>query len=301
MTVCTASLFYWFYGPDDFGPAVIAASDRMLTDVGLGVEYEGSHRKAAFFGPHHMVLVSGDLSFCSLALQALNEHYAGSPPESTAQLAIALGDIIGRLNGDRAARKYLNPLGLSPSVIKANPKGLAGFGLPDALIEQLAGQMQTEKAGIDAIVIGHDARIANIYHVDGEGIFSSHIDIGFLSIGTGAVHASSHFMQLPYKHQVGYHTALRSTFFAKKAAEAAPGVGQATDIFLCTADAITLVSVEDMRILESGYKRYRRSVEKFLVRLTERLGRKHQGADVPSDAGSSERRADARNSAGPDV
>jgi hypothetical protein len=34
MTVCTASVFFWTYdiATKDFGPAIVTASDRMLTD-----------------------------------------------------------------------------------------------------------------------------------------------------------------------------------------------------------------------------------------------------------------------------
>ncbi|MDO6415213.1 hypothetical protein Q4F19_12545 [Sphingomonas sp. BIUV-7] len=126
MTVCTASTFYWFYGDNDAAVAIVTASDRMLTDNGLGIEYESSHSKIAHFGPHHMIMVSGDLSVNSLILQALREAFPEAPP-STALLAIGLGNVICAVMADRAARKYLRPLGITNELIQQTQGGLSGL------------------------------------------------------------------------------------------------------------------------------------------------------------------------------
>src|SRR5262247_3852727 len=65
MTVCTTSMFVWRYGPEDLGTALVAASDKMLTDEGLGIEYQGSRGKWAAFGRRLLGLVAGEMAIHS--------------------------------------------------------------------------------------------------------------------------------------------------------------------------------------------------------------------------------------------
>jgi hypothetical protein len=94
MTVCTASLFAWIYNKDinDFGLAIIAASDRKLTDTGLGIGYQGSKWKgAAFPAIKQLALISGDIVIHSAVLRELEKKIKGLTP-ATLETAIWLGN-----------------------------------------------------------------------------------------------------------------------------------------------------------------------------------------------------------------
>ncbi|MDO6415214.1 hypothetical protein Q4F19_12550 [Sphingomonas sp. BIUV-7] len=115
---------------------------------------------------------------------------------------------------------------------------------------------------------------------DGGGIVTSHVDIGFVSIGTGGIHSSAYFMQLPFNHQVGYHHALRTTFFAKKRAEVSPGVGVQTDMFLITGNGVSAIQAADLSLMEQGYLQHRKQSDRWLDRLTRKLATRGQEADA---------------------
>src|SRR5687767_1369179 len=111
MTVCVASLFNWLYSADEFGTAIMVASDRMWTDPGLGIEYEGSRSKVASFGERHVAFVAGDLSFASMVIAAVQSNLGGGSPESTQSLATALAEGVAHFGFERAAKRLLYPLG----------------------------------------------------------------------------------------------------------------------------------------------------------------------------------------------
>jgi hypothetical protein len=70
----------WTYdiATKDFGPAIVTASDRMLTDIDLGIEYQGSRYKGTVLGKQHMILVSGDVTIHSAMLLQLAPALAAS-------------------------------------------------------------------------------------------------------------------------------------------------------------------------------------------------------------------------------
>src|SRR5262245_16266202 len=77
MTVCVASNFRWAYPADEtfpegrIGPAIIADSDRMLTDEGLGIQYEGTLMKRVRFTDTIWGMVSGAVPAHSAVIRRL--------------------------------------------------------------------------------------------------------------------------------------------------------------------------------------------------------------------------------------
>jgi hypothetical protein len=241
MTVCTASIFAWNYDlkkeGGDWGFAIAAAADRMLTDVGLGIEYEGSRWKGVGLGNKQVVLVAGDMAVHSEILRRLNQDLQTNPLESTHDTAERVAKLFREYRAEEAARQYLAPLSLD------NVTFVEGQKLMDtALVRELAREMQNYSLQTEAIVLGVDRKdVASLYRVDQNGIVSNHSDTGFVSIGEGGIHSSAYFMLTPYTHTSGYYQALYHTFKAKKRAEVAPGVGAHTDMFLINAiNAVTV-------------------------------------------------------------
>jgi len=113
MTVCTASIFAWNYDlkkeGGDWGFAIAAAADRMLTDVGLGIEYEGSRWKGVGLGNKQVVLVAGDMAVHSEILRRLNQDLQTNPLESTHDTAERVAKLFREYRAEEAARQYLAP------------------------------------------------------------------------------------------------------------------------------------------------------------------------------------------------
>jgi len=123
-----------------------------------------------------------------------------------------------------------------------------------AIIIELANQLQGHKIDVEAMVVGCDGqKDANLYRIDHHGLITCHSDIGFMSIGSGGIHSSAHFMTTSFTHATTYYRALYHTFVAKKKAEVDPYVGIRTDMFLLNRDGVSQVPAEIIEALEAIY------------------------------------------------
>jgi hypothetical protein len=258
MTVCTASMFYWMYGDNDIGPAIVTASDRMLTDIGLGIEYQGSRYKGATVTKKHMVLVSGDVTVHSAMILEIAPIVQDNSLLSTLDIAELCSKFMRTHRMKDAARTYLAPLNLDEESFIDRQRTME----PQLVIE-LTNQLQGHKIEVEALVIGCDDKLAHMYRVDQAGIVSCHDDIGFVSIGNGGVHSSAQFMLDSYVHNYNYCRALYLTFSAKKRAEVAPGVGDFTDMFFINRNGVTQVPLTVINVLNRIYKENQKRIKKF--------------------------------------
>jgi hypothetical protein len=181
MTVCTASEFVWSYDHEkqDFGLAIVAASDRMLTDDGLGIEYEGSRGKWAAFGGKQVVFVAGDMVIHSEIVRRLNVELTTTPLGNTVDTAERVATLLREYRSEEASRKYLSPLKMDSESFLARQRTL-----DSGLVKSLAELMLNYEIDVEAIVLGCDGeRDASLYRVDNYGVVTNHGDIGFVSIG----------------------------------------------------------------------------------------------------------------------
>jgi hypothetical protein len=228
--------------------------------------------KALNLDPHHMIFVAGDITFNSLALSRLVRWAADRTELTTLQIAEAYGGIVSACGFERAVKRNLEPLGITMARIQSSDFKWQDAGLSDAVLSQVLDQLQAERVDSEAMVVGCDARQAHLYRVDGKGIVTQHDDVGFLSIGSGGIHASGYYMQAPYNHVIGYHRAMLLTYFGKKRAEVAPGVGTQTDMILINGLGSAEISKREQDALAKAYRhsqraadRLRPSLEKIVV------------------------------------
>jgi hypothetical protein len=202
MTVCTASMFFWLYDKDtnNFGSAIIAASDRKLSDTGLGIGYQGSRWKGAMFPSiKQLVLVSGDIVIHSAILRELEKTIKGLTPTSL-ETAEMVGELIRNYKMVEATRLFLSPLNLNQAAFLAQQRTMES-----RLVSDLANYLINHKIDAEALVAGCDGeKEASLYRVDNNGLVTCHSDIGFVSIGSGGIHSSAYFMTLPYSHVTMY-------------------------------------------------------------------------------------------------
>lgn len=241
----------------------------MLSDSGLGIEYENSRLKALNVDDHHMIFVAGDLTFNSYALSRFVDWSATSTELSTLDIAEAYGRIVSACAFERAVKRVLEPIGIPLDRVQSNGFRWQDTGLGDAILGQILDQLQSERVDCEAMVVGNDGNRSHLYRIDGKGVVTQHDDVGFLSIGSGGIHASGYYMQAPYNHVVGYHDALILTYFGKKRAEVAPGVGTQTDMWLITGHAATQVSDFELKALKKAYDRSQQMQERLRPKLRE--------------------------------
>jgi hypothetical protein len=103
--------------------------------------------------------------------------------------------------------------------------------LSSDLVDKLATEvLNFEMSEIEGIVTGIDPTGAHIYVVSNRGV-GCRDSVGFAAIGAGYWHANSQFMFAGHARSKPIPQTLLLTYAAKKRAEVAPGVGEATDMF----------------------------------------------------------------------
>ena len=279
MTVCVAGLFQWNYGTNevpDWGRAGILLSDRMLTAG--DVQYEPNQRKWADIGSNACLAIAGDVSLHSQAIKDTYSQLRGDPQPHPYDVALIYGRAIQAIKRRVSEDLYLAPLGLNTDTLIAQTCEISE-GLTNALMERLHGH---EGAEVEAPVVGSSQVLgssqshAQIYSVDTKGTVSCMDDIGFAAIGIGSGHAKSLLMQAGYTNIGRLAPAVSLLYGAKRAAEAAPGVGRATDIQVIMRHGRFPLWPDFQRRLEDLYNEYRSGIERLawdsIMKLNDYLG-----------------------------
>jgi hypothetical protein len=250
VTICIAALC-------QDGSTVIGISDRMMT-VGEDIEYERALTKASPIAPHIVVMYSGDARihsdlYCSVRRE-MHEDVARSV-WGVKDVAEAYARQYAAERAKRAERDILKPLGLHSASFIASQKFMAR-----RLVRDLAEKMRSYKhLDLMEIICGVNKSTGegHVYTVD-NGEIQCEDDAGFAAAGTGQWHATSRMLLNRHTRGAGLAETLFRTYSAKKRAEAAPGVGVETDMFILTADGLTIYHDGDYRIrrLEAIYQGY---------------------------------------------
>src|SRR5262249_26288810 len=141
--------------------AIVAASDRLLIDEGLGIKYEKHRWKAAVVSTHHIVMVSGAITVHSDVLKDLYKFISDNQGINTRQIAEKWSEILRRYTRAEAVSLYLSPLNMDENTFVTQNKLL-----DSSLAIELAQQMQDHKVDAETIVLGCDDNSASLYSVD---------------------------------------------------------------------------------------------------------------------------------------
>jgi hypothetical protein len=170
--------------------------------------------------------------------------------------------------------------------------------LGSALTSELALKLQTfDVPGIDVIVAGVDNGGAQIYVIN-DGNFSCYNAIGFAAVGSGAGHAESQFMLARHAWNSPLPDTLLLTYFAKKRAEVAPGVGIATDLLMIQPNGSISGLNEDLESkLEaehlSAVRREQKGMRSTVAEMKRYVDELRSAATEPDEVSGDHRQKDA--------
>ncbi len=277
MTICIAAIYRHIYGIDeitkkvtDAGPAIITASDRMLTVENLGIEYEPFAYKYCHVAKRIMILIADNVTVHSqLLLQCQPEIFPRTDSIAVVEVAELYARSLREFKAKQAEQFALSLYGLTTEAFIEKQKIMH-----ESIVMQLANQMQEEESRIkaEALVCGVDEdKTAHIFYVDNHGLVHCYDDVGFATIGMGNNHANHQFMRHGYANTFGYYQALMLTYSAKKEAEIAPSVGKATDMRQITRDGAWNVLDLTMKSLDKCYSEYDRARTRMEARTLEKL------------------------------
>jgi hypothetical protein len=241
---------------------IFGISDRMLTSG--DVQFEPTAGSKLFGMTNSLfAMTAGDAGLQANILSAVNvevqERITREPTNwwlirDVADLYIKHYNIIRK---KRAEDAILGPLYLNSGSFVTNQ---------NALNAELVGNISKELLNfsmprVSAIIAGLDPTGTQIYLVDmGEtnAMEAACLNaVGFVAIGSGGRHASSQFMFARHAWNAPFADTLFLSYYAKRKAEVAPGVGQGTDMVVIGPGLGTLTVVDDrtIRKLETEYQK----------------------------------------------
>jgi hypothetical protein len=228
MTVCVAAMG---------GNALLGASDRMLT-VGEIVEVESPESKSQQIAPKIVAMQAGDTAFQREILLALKKRI----PDGE-RTVLEMAELYRSCYNDavqvRAAQEVLVPVGMTWAMFLENQHSLHADFLSD-LTSQLR---RYEPPGAETLIVGHDETGYHIYQLVGRRL-DCRDAVGFAAVGIGAWHSLSQFMQWGHGTSATFTDTAYLTYAAKRRGQIAPGVGQATDMFMIGASPIALTKFQ---------------------------------------------------------
>lgn len=248
MTVCIAAICQ--------PGMVLGASDRMLTAG--DIQFEPDREKIFALTTSIVAMTAGDASLQDELMAKLKgeiERRIETEKRwlTVQEVAELYGQYFAEVKSKKAETAILSPLGLRTSSFLAQQSGM----LP-SLVEKLATEMiNFEIPTVSTIFAGIDLRGAHIYVVDDAEV-TCRDSVGFAAIGAGEWHASSQMMFAGHSIIKWFPDTVLSVYAAKKRAEVAPGVGEATDMFIVhELGGFNRFLAHEIQGLESIYKELR--------------------------------------------
>lgn len=289
VTVCVAAVCE--------GNIILGASDRMLTAA--DIQFEPEQSKIITVTNSIAVMVSGDSAVQAEILQALHTEigaWIAAHPKTWVPV-YEVADLYRRGRNQvrfrQAEGAILAPLGLDGATFLTKQREM-----DPQLVRQLATELiNADHPAVSAIIAGVDTTGAHIFVVEGPKV-SCRDTVGFASIGIGNWHADSQFMFAGHTRAKPFPETMLLAYSAKKRAEVAPGVGEATDMFTMgpllgsyvTINPDVLVRLEEIyqKSLNAEEKAARRavtSVTKYVEEIIAASTAKTQTAGAPGDGG----------------
>ena len=281
MTVCVAAICQ-----SESGPLVIGAADRMITaGVGVGdIEYEPRQRKIYRLTNAIAAMASGDMalqhSLMSELGPVIGERIATDPTRwwTVREVAELYSRHYLEERNRVVERKILAPVGLDWASFRSRESSLPRYLVDDALGRIRDYKMPT----ISTLFMGLDPTGPHIFGAYGPNIVSHDVS-GFGAIGNGDWHAQSQFMFAKHTASDSLPRTLLLTYFAKKRAEVAPGVGSGTDMIWfgpslgtyaepdeSDIEGLERIYQEALRDEERSTAKAQRSIEAYVKEITAR-------------------------------
>lgn len=273
VTVCVAAICE--------SDRVICASDRMFTAG--DIQFEPPQTKHVYLTKSITVMLAGDATFATeimLKVQGVVQKRVEDDPAKwwTLQEVVDLyRKFFNECRNRRAEQRILSPLGLDINSFATMQSVMAAH-----LVTQIATELISfEPPEIELIFAGNDPSGVHIYVADG-GNITCRDTAGFAAIGAGYWHANSQFMFARHARSKSLPETLLLTFFAKKRAEVAPGVGKFTDMFSIgpelgsfiligshVLEKLTKVYESEQKSYDKATEKAKKSIETYVKELTD--------------------------------
>lgn len=237
------------------GTAVVVASDRMITGRYPPIEFEHNVSKVEELGPSCVAVTAGDaLAHIELFRKVKQVLYQLQAPP--------ISDIVENVKQAfqterrrRAQDVVLGPRGIT--MVQFYQEYIRFW--PTEVALGVDRDITRNDYGLEIIVAGVDFGGAHLYGVDDPGILNCYDSLGFHAIGSGMSHALVSLIASRAIPTTPLRDVVYDVYAAKRAAETAPGVGEATDLIVIRVGPkegpkIERLSIADMTVLKQAYE-----------------------------------------------
>ena len=268
MTVCIGAISYW--APAEGRPAsnaIVIASDRMITTGGF-IQSEHDVGKIKFITSRICVMIAGDTSGATTLTERLITKFGLTSSSSVEEVALEAKTIYEELRRDTIDTVIFHPRGITMSQFY---QGGLQSKLQPSLVGGIDDEVMSYDYGIALIIAGCDKTGAHLYMIGNPGTISNHQDTGYTSIGSGEIHAIQSLIGFRHSYFHSLFETIYAVYASKKRAEAAPGVGPATDMFIIppiTEAEAAYLTAKQIEKLDGIYKQFNQPVS---AEINERL------------------------------
>jgi hypothetical protein len=224
MTVCVAAIC-------EQGKSIVVAADRMVTGgPPMNIEFEHDRSKISRLTETCVALNAGDALLAHEILRTIEGLL--QPQLDVDSLGNALVDSYRSARQGRI-EETLRAVGLTFASFLAD--GLKQLG---PIFPNMVQQIQAMNANTELLLAGFTTKgEARIGFIHNPGALRWYDPMGFHAIGSGAMHAVLSLISSGHSASLSLERAAFQVYAAKRSAEAAPGVGRATDLLILNAKA----------------------------------------------------------------
>ena len=277
VTVCVGALCCNAAGKKS--KAVVVASDRMVTVAGM-TEFEPETPKVIRLTERMVALSAGDALKGAAVIQATRSALPADNP--TVQ---AVSEEASRhyavLRARQIEAQFFAPRGISMGEFY---RGLQAHLLPQ-LAATLDAQVSQFDYGVELLIAGADDSGAHLFYVGNPGGQAWDLTpIAFGAIGSGALHATQSLIGFKHTSAKALDETIFEVYLSKKRGEAAPGVGNETDLLVITEDGCVTATEADLKELDAIVEEYQKPAGDILKKRLEKLKLAKGGHDAASNA-----------------
>jgi len=246
MTICIAAIC-------DQGSSLVLATDSMVTNEWLSLQFEHPTRKITPLSERCVALTAGDaLAHTELFNEVQDE---------IAQLkAPSVIEIVGKVKG---CYQLIREKEIKERIL--NPRGFRNFKdfyeAQRVLVPDIALTIQSEidryDYGLEILIAGISGNTAHIYGVFDPGTSKCFDAVGFHAIGSGLPHAVNTLVARGCYPGTSSGECFLIVYEAKKMAEKAPGVGtNITDMCIMSPETIIEFPRDKLEEVDTIYKKW---------------------------------------------
>ena len=248
MTICIAAIC-------EKGSSVVLATDSMLTNEALSIEFEHPTKKMTPLSDSCIALTAGDALAHTELFDIVREEIIKLKAPSAPEIVGKIKECYQRIRKREIKEKILNPRGFSDFKDFYEAQR---FLNPD-IVMTIQSEIDRYDYGLAILVAGISENTAHIYGISDPGTSKCFDAIGFHAIGSGLPHAINTLIARGCHQDTPLPEALLIVYEAKKIAEKAPGVGaNITDICIMTPQGIIEFPRDKIDQLHEIYERWLR-------------------------------------------